>query len=93
MITAAKAALKFHISHQLIVVGENKIQQTASPHWLLSVMRATCLIENCVILFTLFLVVIRSTTANLREYNKYIVFLNVLCLLGAPSLHYRIHFQ
>lgn len=69
MITAAKAVLKLHISHQLIVVGENKIQQTTSPHWLLSVMRATCLIENRVILFTLFLVVIRSTTANLREYN------------------------
>ncbi|KAK4832092.1 hypothetical protein QYF61_020707 [Mycteria americana] len=35
MVTAAKAALELHIAHQPLLVGENKVQHSTSPHWLL----------------------------------------------------------
>ncbi|GAB0180562.1 hypothetical protein GRJ2_000521500 [Grus japonensis] len=35
MITAAKAALEFHIPHQPLLVGENKVQYGICPCWLL----------------------------------------------------------
>ncbi|CAM9299861.1 unnamed protein product [Bubo scandiacus] len=35
MITAAKAALEPHTPHQLLLVDENKVQHSTSPHWLL----------------------------------------------------------
>ncbi|KAK4813670.1 hypothetical protein QYF61_017637, partial [Mycteria americana] len=34
MVTAAKAALGLHIPHQPLLVGENKVQHSTSPHWL-----------------------------------------------------------
>jgi len=36
MVTAAKAALDFHIPHQPLLVGENKVQHRTSPCGLLS---------------------------------------------------------
>ncbi|KAK4822677.1 hypothetical protein QYF61_019044 [Mycteria americana] len=35
MVTAAKAALELHIPYQLLPVGENKVQHSTIPHWLL----------------------------------------------------------
>ena len=35
VITAAKAALELHISHQPLPVGESKVQRNTSPHGLL----------------------------------------------------------
>ena len=35
MVTAAKAALGLHIPHQPLLAGENKVQHSTSPHWLL----------------------------------------------------------
>ncbi|KAK4824840.1 hypothetical protein QYF61_020213 [Mycteria americana] len=34
MVPAAKAALELHIPHQPLLVGENKVQHSASPRWL-----------------------------------------------------------
>ena len=36
MVTATKAALDLHSSHESLLVGENEIQHSSSPHWLLS---------------------------------------------------------
>ncbi|KAK4821803.1 hypothetical protein QYF61_003832 [Mycteria americana] len=36
MVTAAKAALELHIPHRRLLVGENKVQHSTSPCWLLS---------------------------------------------------------
>ena len=35
MVTAAKAALELHTPHQPLLVGENEVQHSTSPHWLL----------------------------------------------------------
>ncbi|KAM9634999.1 uncharacterized protein ACIBXB_015978 [Morphnus guianensis] len=35
MVTEAKAALELHIPHQPLLVGENKVQHSPSPRWLL----------------------------------------------------------
>ncbi|KAF1477619.1 FERM domain-containing protein 3, partial [Megadyptes antipodes antipodes] len=35
MVTAAQAALELHIPHQPLLVGENKVQHSTSPCWLL----------------------------------------------------------
>ncbi|KAK4822575.1 hypothetical protein QYF61_017161 [Mycteria americana] len=35
MVTAARAALEFHIPHQPLLAGDNKVQHNTSPHWLL----------------------------------------------------------
>ncbi|KAK4828307.1 LOW QUALITY PROTEIN: hypothetical protein QYF61_025319 [Mycteria americana] len=35
MVTASKAALELHIPHQPLIFGENKVQHSTSPHWLL----------------------------------------------------------
>jgi len=35
MVTADKAALEHHIPHQLLLVGQNKVQHSTSPHGLL----------------------------------------------------------
>ncbi|KAK4824261.1 hypothetical protein QYF61_012527 [Mycteria americana] len=35
MVTVAKAALELHIPHQPLLVGQNKVQHSTSPHWLL----------------------------------------------------------
>ncbi|KAK4812888.1 LOW QUALITY PROTEIN: hypothetical protein QYF61_024244 [Mycteria americana] len=46
MVTAAKAALELHILHQPLLGGEDKVQHSTSPHWLL------CLLEKEVIINT-----------------------------------------
>lgn len=35
LITSIEAALELHIPHQLLLVGENKVHHSASPHWFL----------------------------------------------------------
>lgn len=35
MVTAAKAATDLHIPNEPCIAGENKAQQSTSPHWLL----------------------------------------------------------
>ncbi|KAK4822002.1 hypothetical protein QYF61_006616 [Mycteria americana] len=45
-VTAAKAALELHIPHQPLLVGENKVQHSTSPRWLL------CHLEKEVIINT-----------------------------------------
>lgn len=44
MVTVSKAALELHIPHLPLLVGESKVQHSASPCWVL------CPLENEVIM-------------------------------------------